>query len=738
MAALLEGEHPEAILANRYRVDRLLGRGGMGSVYAATDLELDEIVAVKLLTEDASDDGERAIDRLRLEVRLARKVTHPNVARTFDLGSHGQRRFLTMELVDGASLRELLAGKELTRASLLAIAEQIATGLVAIHEQGIVHRDLKPENVLVSKSGVAKISDFGIALSMDAAPRSTAGTPRYMAPELLRGQAPTAAADVYALGLLVYDVLTVGQVASPRAAPDTQLLSGPARSFVERCLADDPRARPTAKEAQAEIAALRDEAPVTITFGHRSRSLSMRVGVAAFATQEPGDAYIGTSLAADVHRILVEAPELALRAGLLPSGTVGEVLARAREDELRAVVIGNVRHAGNDDVSVSMRVVAVDDALQIWARSFTAPMSSILGELEDAAVSLTRALDVHERPTALSLHLKDRDLVELYLRASEAEHRPWAEWENSAPEFFRQALERAPDDPVLLASYAVCLLRGAPPYDRTRYLTARRAAEQALVLNTRSAAPHLACGASLYLANDAVGAVEALRRALALAPSLADGHAMLGAIASAVGLLDESVGRSQLALALDPRIAIARFCASRSLEMKGDRAGADVMLRDGLRDTRTFGAFLCALSTARYALWRGTDEARDAAVEMLRPAAAGNPLSVPLIGFLRREVPIDVIFTMLDPLTSASVEWGRQRELSVELRAELYLVAGEDDKAIALVGELVEVGSYDATWFELCPLVARIAAHPATQRVSQLLAERAKAVREALWSLSAP
>ncbi|HVM69603.1 MAG TPA: serine/threonine-protein kinase, partial [Gaiellaceae bacterium] len=331
----VEPDEPH-LLAGRYRLEGLLGRGGMGSVYAAHDIELDERVAVKLLAADTSD--ETAAVRLRAEVRIARKVTHPNVARTYDVGIHDGRRFLTMELVDGPSLRGLVHTRTLTWRERLSIVEQVASGLAAIHACGVLHRDLKPENVLVSSAGTAKITDFGIALTADSGPRSTAGTPRYMAPELLVGGQPTFASDVYALGLVAYDVLA--ERTAPGRGVDPLALSPDARPVVERCLLDDPTRRPTALDVVQAVGALRSEpAPATIAVPRQART-PMRVGVSAFVADAGGDAYLGTSLAADVLRVLVVAPELEVAAFILPST---DPVREARRARLGAVVCGSVR-----------------------------------------------------------------------------------------------------------------------------------------------------------------------------------------------------------------------------------------------------------------------------------------------------------------------------------------------------------------------------------------------------------
>src|SRR5512139_201541 len=206
LAGTSTAELPE-LVANRYRIVRWLGGGGMGRVYEALDAELNERVALKVLRGGLSED---ALERFRREVRLTRRVQHKNVARMFDIGDHAGDRFLTMELVDGESLsREL--GVPMPWKRLQAIAIQICDGLQAAHDLGIVHRDLKPDNILIEHAtDRAVITDFGIARSMDdpgvTQDGAVVGTPRYMAPEQLSGRAVDKRSDLFSLGVMLYEL----------------------------------------------------------------------------------------------------------------------------------------------------------------------------------------------------------------------------------------------------------------------------------------------------------------------------------------------------------------------------------------------------------------------------------------------------------------------------------------------------------------------------------------------------
>ncbi len=263
---------PGAMLSNRYRIVARLGRGGMGEVYRADDLKIGQAVALKFLPEGLDRDP-HFLDRLLAEVRIARQVSHPNVCRVYDVGEAGGRHFLTMEYVDGEDLASLLRRiGRLPREKALDIARQIAAGLGAAHEAGIVHRDLKPANVMLDGRGRVRITDFGLAAAeaVVRGPEARAGTPAYMAPEQIEGKEVTARSDVYALGLLLYELFTGKRafeaatmeelhrqhLESTPASPSSHVdnLDPAVERAILRCLEKDPAMRP--QSALAVAAAL--------------------------------------------------------------------------------------------------------------------------------------------------------------------------------------------------------------------------------------------------------------------------------------------------------------------------------------------------------------------------------------------------------------------------------------------------------------------------------------------------
>ena len=213
---------PGTVLAKRYRIVALSGRGGMGEVYRADDLKLGQAVALKFLSEDLERDPDR-LQRLLGEVRIARQVSHPNVCRVYDVDEFEGHHFITMEFVDGEDLSALLRRiGRLPQEKALDLARQIASGLAAAHVQGIVHRDLKPANIMLDGRGRARITDFGIASAAEAVRGKEAqwGTPAYMAPEQVAGGQVTPRTDVYALGLVLFEMFTGRRAFETPPQPD--------------------------------------------------------------------------------------------------------------------------------------------------------------------------------------------------------------------------------------------------------------------------------------------------------------------------------------------------------------------------------------------------------------------------------------------------------------------------------------------------------------------------------------
>lgn len=210
-----KGLVPGQVFAGRYDVKELLGQGGMGTVFKAIDRELGEPVAIKTLRQDFVQKDPAALERFKSEIRLARRISHRNVVRTHDLGERDGLYYITMEYVEGRSLKELIRSRgRLPVPVTLSVGKQLARALEVAHEQGIIHRDIKPHNMVVEADGVLKVMDFGIA-RLATRPQDSGmtqqgaivGTPEYMAPEQVTGDTVDQRADLYAMGCVLFECL---------------------------------------------------------------------------------------------------------------------------------------------------------------------------------------------------------------------------------------------------------------------------------------------------------------------------------------------------------------------------------------------------------------------------------------------------------------------------------------------------------------------------------------------------
>jgi hypothetical protein len=257
------GFTPGTILADRYRIIGLLGRGGMGEVYRADDLKLGQPVALKFLPPKLADDPVRR-ERFFAEVRITRQLSHPNICRVYDIAEIDGRHFLSMEFIDGEDLASLIKRiGYLSNEKALEIARQLVAGLAAAHERGVLHRDLKPANIMLDGHGRVRITDFGLAIAAEDETQAAeiAGTPAYMAPEQLAGKGATVRSDMYSLGLVLYEIYT-GKKAftattlaelrqqkethTPRAISEIREGMDPVvERLIRRCMERDPSARPS-------------------------------------------------------------------------------------------------------------------------------------------------------------------------------------------------------------------------------------------------------------------------------------------------------------------------------------------------------------------------------------------------------------------------------------------------------------------------------------------------------------
>ncbi|MFO0755727.1 MAG: protein kinase [Byssovorax sp.] len=750
------GSAPPARLADRYELLGLLGMGGMGAVYRARDTKLDEVVALKMLRAEFNDNAPM-LARFHTEVRLARRVTHPNVARTFDLGEHGRSKFITMELVDGPSLAAILAGRgALPPAEAVEIACAICAGMSAAHAAGVVHRDLKPDNVLIAKDGRVVVTDFGIAgqhlgLEGGRSHEGIVGTPAYMAPEQIEAGAPIdLRADIYALGAVLFEML-----AGERAWPGDSLmqvlsarLRGPVpdprrrraglpealAGVVMRCMATRPDDRfASGTEVAAELrgalaSAPTVEMPTPAPGAMREPRLPAPTDrtLAVIPLRNlgpPEDAYLAEGVTDDLIDTLSMTPRLRVRPRSVvarlrsPGASADEI---GRELGVQVIVDGSLQRVG-PLVRFSARLISATDGFQIWARRFQAPMSDLLGLCDDAARAIATALTT-ELPGAERHAHADSEATDLYLRAKHELRQRWHSSATHAVELFEAALARAPFEPRILAGSAIALTRLLFMGEGEREAVvarAREVAERAVV-----AAPELgdtwAALASFRLnVDDPLGAARALREGSTRAPNAALLQDALGRLLLEVGATEEAIVRLNVALELDRTLVAGRTELARGLALLGEWDRSDALLADPILDVSPIPRDAIR---ARIALWHRVPAQLasippDSYIRVYHEALAEGRLRDDQRAFLRQR---------------AQATKGRMRPLFLQRNTELYAFDGDIAAALDSAEAAVEAELIDLLWIDRCPTLEPLRAEPRWAALRAVVEARAAQIIQVL------
>lgn len=766
--AALEEIHQ--VIAGRYLILRLLGTGGMGNVYCVRDTELNETVALKMLRREL-DGAAGILDRFRQEVKLARRVTHPNVARTFDIGEHQGQKFLTMEYIEGEVLSALLRReKSLQLDRALDILMQLCAGMAAAHIAGVIHRDLKPANVMITREGRVVITDFGVAHAQLGGSTTQAvyavGTPAYMAPEQVVGTRDIdARADLYALGALTYELFT-GKLAWPNdksfaavharltsPPPDPRLvspdLSEELALLVMRLMAprrEDRFAR--TEEVMARLAAIRAgmstlmQGPdVTPNQGTPLPALTERLSSSASRGDKtvavlpfrnggvPEEDYIADGLTED----LIDTLSLTRGLKVRPRGVVmrlkgwdGDPRDKGRELDVQVVVEGSIRKM-RDSYRLTARLISVADGFQIWARRVDCPAVDLLVASDDFARTIAEALTTDMSAPAREA-ASDPAAIELYLRARFELRNGWhsSAAVDRAVVLCEEALTRLPSDPMIAATCAVASARlafiGGGRLSEALAL-ARHAAERAVAM-----APHLGESwvalASVRLSElDPAGAVRALRTAISTTPRLARAWEMLGRLLLEAGRLEEAIIHLETALRLDPSTMEPRWDLARSLAMREEWARVDALLQQPVDES---AHTIREVFRARLSMWRarerafptltGADVPGDGIPRMLilifREIAATGKLREEWRGYLMEQA--GTVSARLKP-----VIWQYQAETlmaceSVDPEGALYAVTQ------AAAAELTDIA-----WVDFCPLLTPLRADPRWEALRACVAARA-------------
>jgi serine/threonine-protein kinase len=713
-------------LANRYDLLALIGTGGMGSVYRARDRELDELVALKVIRADLAALPAMA-ERFRHEVKLARRVTHTSVARTFELGSADGVMFCTMELIEGESLTSRLAQrKRLPVNEAVAIASSMCDALEAAHAAGVIHRDIKPDNVLLAQDGRAVLADFGVA-AVAAAEGELSGTPAYMAPEQARGEAPTPAADVYAVGVVLFEMLS-----GRRAFTGDVMTILDAKQALERVTLPPGDGPP-------ELAAVLAQATARDVAARYPTATALRRALAPWArpARAPTHPQKHAPDASEVRTVYV----VGLRGSEHPRTYLAnalheQLLARLRRVPLIRVVarFGEVNDVLEpDDVVVRL---GVDDMLTIAierrgqaAATLRVPahVEQLGAGAELALRALEAALGGHDAATSSASAVEDLLLRARHLILENIRDTP------KALAMLEQALALTPDEPRLIANIAIAHVRLAFFMGEGNEQSLKRATElagRAIIEAPHLADSHIAMGHVELNSGNAARAAVQFRQAIACAPHLSEPHEQLGRLLLEAGYLDVALARLDETLRMAGGPRMVRWDIARAYALENNWDEVDRIIGELQAEGRDRG-----IARVRYRWWQRDLNALEDFRRVFDSSQTRSLVPDLIIGMLG--VFLDGTYAEVMPRIrrafDAETANPRRRAFAGQLIVEAAAFVGDRDTAFELLEATYEAGLFDLHWLDKCPLLDELRTDPRYPSIQVRVKARAEAILDALY-----
>jgi TolB-like protein len=703
------GEQLNAALSGRFAVERLLGRGGMSSVYLARDLRHDRLVALKVLRPSIA--ATLGAERFLREIHIAASLAHPNILVVHDSGDAGGMLYYVMPYVEGQSLRARFAREgALPVADAVRIACEVADALSYAHGRNVVHRDVKPENILL-EAGHAVVADFGMACAIEAAGADrltesglAVGTPAYMSPEQAAAEPTDGRTDIYSLACVLYEALageapftgpTALAVLARKAAgplPSLRLVRGEVPAHVERAITRALAAVPADRFASAaEFAdALRDDRAAT--------SAGRSIAVLPF-TNMSGDSesdYFAEGIAEEITTALARIPEIKVAARTSAFAFKGDrldVRDIGRRLGVGVVLEGSVRRAGKQ-LRVAAQLINVADGYHLWSDRYDREREDVFAIEDEITRSIVAALEVlladradqaMVQPATSHIHAYD-----FYLRGRQY----FRQSRKKSLEYARQMFERAIEiDPAYALAWA-----GVAD-----------------------------CGSLLHMyypgqSDDAERADRASARALELAPRLPEAHASRAFALFQLGRMADAVEHFREAIRLDPQTFEARYFYGRALFQLGRFADAAQMFEDAARMREDYQArFFAAQAFQATGDLPSADAAYQRAFEVARTHLELNPDDP-------RAATMAAVSACRVGRKDEGLAWARQavaadpEDAGVRYNvACLYSLEGRIEDAIGCLEEAFAMGFANRDWIERDPDLNPLREHP---RFQALLARR--------------
>jgi serine/threonine protein kinase/Flp pilus assembly protein TadD len=601
---------------SHYAILRSIGSGGMGDVYLARDTKLDREVALKLISPRLTDDTE-ALERLQREARVLASLDHPNIVTIYAVERFETQHFLTMELVRGTQLRDLLPEKGFSCERFLEIAVPLTDAVSAAHEKGVVHRDLNPANVMIAESGQVKVLDFGLAKPLEKRGATdlagdtgrlishdvAVGTAPYASPEQIRSMAVDARSDVFSLGILFFEMLTgkrpfrSGPLADVISSilnddPPTLIKMRPdlprhLSRVIDECLEKDPELRHrSATELRDDL----ERVKVVTGLNHHEAQPSIAVLPFADMSAEQDQVYFCEGIAEEIINVLshVKHMQVASRtSSFLYRESTTDIREIGRKLNVSNILEGSVRKSG-DTLRITVQLINVADGYHSWSANFDRRIEDIFAIQDEISQSVAEALQVTlssgEEYQLRASRTNSIEAYDYYLRGRKAFFEQRRRGVDLGLKMFMLAIKHDPDYALAHAGISDChsylFMIGEPSEEHLRLADA--ASRKALELSPELAEAHVSRGLAMSTAGRHAEAELAFETAIRLNPGLFDAYYFYARDAVARGERERSCRLFERASEVCPEDYQAPFLAAQAHSDLGREAAATAARRQGL------------------------------------------------------------------------------------------------------------------------------------------------------------